>query len=121
MTSCPRSSRIDGGWSTFSQAVAPPRSGAWIRSRMAPLVNRLSGALASESDHLLAGAPVDRAAQGLEVGLLGLPLGQVGEAPLGETVRRLHHRPVTVVLRAGLAQDPPPMLRIDSPVPADPD
>src|SRR6266849_2477708 len=107
---------------------------------MAPLVNRLFDGLASNSagrlrfaaaysvrpisgrlDHLLAGPAVDRAAQRLEVGLLGAPLGQVRESPLGEAVRGLHHRPVAVSMGAGLAHHPRAMLRIDASISAHPD
>src|SRR5712692_6612201 len=94
MTSCPRRSRMDGGRSTFSQAVAPARSGAWMRSRMASLVNRLLD------------------------GLLGAPLGEVGQAPLGEAVRGVHHGAVAVEAGKGLAQDARAVLRVDAPVAA---
>ena len=50
ITSWPRRSRSVGGRSTFSQAVAPASSGAWMRSRMRALVNRPEDALASKTD-----------------------------------------------------------------------
>src|SRR5438094_1040286 len=100
MTSWPRNSRIDGGRSTFSQAVAPARSCGWIRSRMGVLVNRLADALASKSDgsdHFLARSSVHSCAQSLHVGLFRTPLGQMREAALRESVRGVHDRSVPVL------------------------
>src|SRR2546421_3921747 len=69
-------------------------------------------------DHLLARAPIHRAPQRLQVGLLRTPLGEVGQPPLGEAVRGVDHGPVAVAAGASLAHHARPVLGIDAAIAA---